>query len=279
MLVLMVGWGGGAASEAPPIESHEQAEDSVRPAGNTKPQEYPAEPAKSYVFPKPHAEAKQTIANDNADQREDEASEFWVFFRHRLKITDSILVVFTGLLFVATLLLWWHTRKLVIGADKTAERQLRAYVFTNPVNSDPGLSLPKLYPVIYSVYNTGRTPATVIEIARAVDVLPYPLPKNYVLTPPKNVGGAGVVLGPGARFDAGRIQADRTFTKAEIDAIKSNLASHRIYLHGWLIYKDVFGRTRHTDFCQSLVWDSANKGPDGQNRSTWDITEGRNSFD
>ena len=31
--------------------------------------------------------------------------------------------------FVATVLLWWSNRRLVTGAEKSAERQLRAYVF------------------------------------------------------------------------------------------------------------------------------------------------------
>jgi hypothetical protein len=56
-------------------------------------------------------------------------SEYWTIAEHELKITDTLVAVFTALLFFATLLLFFATRALVLGAEKTAERQLRAYVF------------------------------------------------------------------------------------------------------------------------------------------------------
>jgi hypothetical protein len=45
-----------------------------------------------------------------------------------LKITDTLLVGFTFLLFLATVALFFATRDLVDGADKNAEKQLRAYI-------------------------------------------------------------------------------------------------------------------------------------------------------
>jgi hypothetical protein len=58
-----------------------------------------------------------------------EASEYWPpLFGYRLKVTDTLLVFVTLLLFLATAALWGATRRLVQGAEKTAERQLRAYM-------------------------------------------------------------------------------------------------------------------------------------------------------
>jgi hypothetical protein len=48
------------------------------------------------------------------------------------KNAESIIALFTIILGIATWLLWRATKRLVEGADRTAERQLRAYVFANP---------------------------------------------------------------------------------------------------------------------------------------------------
>jgi hypothetical protein len=52
------------------------------------------------------------------------SQESWI---HLLR-TDPV-ASFTALLFFATGAIWWATRGLVKGAEKTSERQLRAYVF------------------------------------------------------------------------------------------------------------------------------------------------------
>jgi len=39
-----------------------------------------------------------------------QTSEFWIVFGHSIKITDTLLVIFTFLVFVATALLWWSTK-------------------------------------------------------------------------------------------------------------------------------------------------------------------------
>jgi hypothetical protein len=42
---------------------------------------------------------------------------------------NELIAAFTILLAIVTLFLWWATRGLVRGAEETARRQLRAYVF------------------------------------------------------------------------------------------------------------------------------------------------------
>lgn len=65
----------------------------------------------------------------DARHSEEEGTEFWPsFLGLKLKITDSLLAIFTFGLFVATWFLYGSTRDLVQGAERTAERQLRAYV-------------------------------------------------------------------------------------------------------------------------------------------------------
>jgi hypothetical protein len=64
------------------------------------------------------------------------------------------------LLFLATAALFWATWRLVTGAEKTAERQLRAYLFVQPVGVDildDGDSCKVT--ITYAVKTTGQTPA------------------------------------------------------------------------------------------------------------------------
>src|SRR6187431_2243000 len=70
---------------------------------------------------------------------------------------EAVIAVFTIVLAFATGLLWKATRELVRGAEKTAERQLRAYVLpekavlTNISDAEPRY--------IFNAKNYGQTPA------------------------------------------------------------------------------------------------------------------------
>lgn len=66
-----------------------------------------------------------------------QGTEYWPpIFGYRLKVTDTLVALFTGGLFVATWLLWEATKKLVQGAELTAERQLRAYVYLKEAKAE-----------------------------------------------------------------------------------------------------------------------------------------------
>jgi hypothetical protein len=114
-----------------------------------------AEPAVGEKQPPPASEAK---SQEKPKEGAYEASEFWTVWGRTLKITDSLLVGFTFLLFLATVALFVATRDLVDGADKTAERQLRAYIGLHeaettiyPVEGGDSASSPAL-----SLKTTGR---------------------------------------------------------------------------------------------------------------------------
>jgi hypothetical protein len=65
----------------------------------------------------------------NANEGAENGTEFWPsILGFRLKITDTLVALFTAALSIATFFLWRATRNLVKGADDTAQRQLRAYV-------------------------------------------------------------------------------------------------------------------------------------------------------
>jgi hypothetical protein len=93
------------------------------------------------------------------DERTEQGNEFWPpFYGYRLKVTDTLLVFVTFLLFVSTYALWRSTRRLVKGAQVTAERQLRAYVHVKDVvisEMNSGYD-PNIHVVLK---NYGQTPA------------------------------------------------------------------------------------------------------------------------
>ncbi len=84
--------------------------------------------------------ARESIGpNAEIEQRADEASEYWTVLTHRVRITDSLLVLFTGLLVVATLLQWRSllstidaTRGIAEAEEKRTKTLERAYVFAAP---------------------------------------------------------------------------------------------------------------------------------------------------
>ena len=120
-----------ASSELPPktpeVPPQQKSDSPVEPQKQTTSEEQ--SPHQSVApIPPPHSAIPSGESKNNGDKGGDEGSEFWPSFnRYRIKVTDSLLVIFTFLLFIATLLLWWSTKRLVKGADASSERQLRAY--------------------------------------------------------------------------------------------------------------------------------------------------------
>jgi hypothetical protein len=92
-----------------------------------------------------------------------EGTEFWpLILGYRLKITDTLIALFTALLFGATWGLWVATKNLVAGAQRTARTQLRAFVFgkfeSAPNVGDAGTITQYIFYVPFE--NVGLTPAT-----------------------------------------------------------------------------------------------------------------------
>jgi hypothetical protein len=90
-----------------------------------------------------------------------EGTEFWppLFGGYRLKVTDTLLVTVTFLLFAATLALWWSTRRLVKSGENTAKRQLRAYIVATIKGCDVPETSDGIFTFHLAIKNTGQTPA------------------------------------------------------------------------------------------------------------------------
>src|SRR5689334_5099659 len=99
--------------QAPQIQTEDKTNRTLE--GEQKPNaEIPSTPPASADAPRIIPPSTSHESQRNSDKSEEEGTEFWSpLFGYRVKITDSLLVIFTFLLFVATVLLWLATRNLV----------------------------------------------------------------------------------------------------------------------------------------------------------------------
>ena len=233
-------WALAPHDKAVGVQAEHRADNAVNAQQNpsTEPQKAPDT---APLIPSVHTTGGDREGQPKAQEGTEEGTEFWMPLRgYRFKITDSIIAAFTVLLFLATLALWWSTRSLVKGADKTAERQLRAYVhitesFFKQVGSDIVITM--------SYKNFGATPAIEFLGRHDVKVRPYPSDEPYVSNtdPMRSVG----VLGPGQEYSI-VVNLDRPLTSDEIKSIGDGHTA--VYLYGVFTYKDAFGKIRSTEF-------------------------------
>src|SRR5207253_87563 len=157
--------------QTPKIPAEQKTDRPVEGQQKSNPQPEPAEHPPSGI---PGIKAS-TASGEGANKGENggkEGTEFWPpLYGYRVKVTDSLLVVFTFLVFVATVLLWWSNRRLVTGAEKSAERQLRAYIFVTEtkilaadingtiLNPPQNIRVGTRPVAILTIKNTGQTPA------------------------------------------------------------------------------------------------------------------------
>jgi hypothetical protein len=184
----------------------------------------------------PFNHAPSIARNHNGQNGGDEATEYWTIFGRRLKITDTLLVLFT-------FTLWWANQRLVGGSEETAERQLRAYIFGAPVVLNVEIDQagkPTNITMRYEAKNWGQTPAYRIRNAAYVAKLPWPLPRDFVVQSPKWDDPRTIALGPG----------QSTFQQ---DTIPYEVLpkDQRFYLVALIEYFDAFGNKRTTKLCAS----------------------------
>lgn len=114
--------------KAPQIKAEQQTNGAAK--SEQKTQGEIAGAGNSFSCPQPIAcNPAKPKSEANGEHAGEDGTEFWPpLSGYRLKITDTLLVAFTFLLFIATVALYCATRGLVKGADDTAKMQLRAYV-------------------------------------------------------------------------------------------------------------------------------------------------------
>ena len=181
-------------------------------------------------------EAKPAKQEKNED--EIASNEGWLIYSTIwLAIVTTFVAVFTGYL-------WRATRRLVLGAEKTAERQLRAYISVIATGKIPNSMNPRLPAYQIKIKNTGQTPAYGMKSWRGIGI--HELPLVTELKPMGNVTDADPVLGSQCEAVL-PIRRVTPFSSEQIASVK--VGTHAIYIFGRVEYKDAFGFPHFTDFC------------------------------
>jgi len=180
-----------------------------------------------------------------------------------VKPGEWLMFVATALLFVATVGLWWATVRLVKGAEKTAERQLRAYVSVTSKGLDEQSEVQERYVHCLEVRNTGQTPAYDLKIESVTNSLMHPIPPEFCF-PLDPLGSNPSFMMLGASLGVEHVSyADQILDDGELLLTKSPGSGRRVYTYGTVSYRDVFGHCRRTEFCYFFEWRFDNL-PDGK---------------
>lgn len=154
-----------------------------------------------------------------------------------------VLAIVTTLLALFTFRLWKSTGKLVIGAEKTAKRQLRAYVMIPQVTiknitQQDGIVSQFVY---IEAKNFGQTPATHCTYWVELSANEFPLKNVLKKTASTKDSGVGVIA------------PSDTFTiRTKIPLLSNGNEIHggryALYVYGEFSYNDAFGGVQTTDF-------------------------------
>jgi hypothetical protein len=236
------------APKTPEIESQQQSEGGLKATQNNHAQQQgtPQTPA---VVPQVHSERSNDKGNQKSGEGAEEGTEFWPpFWGMRLKITDTLLAAFTFLLFLATVALYWATRRLVKGADKTAEAQLRAYISITPKDVLNWRHQTNFLGVRFEIENHGQTPGLEICYTFGMEIFDAVLPQNHVFPEPNRQFDQNNSLFPKANVPVW-LWYGRVLTSTEVTSIETN---KRFYTWGVMTYVDTFGQIRTTRFSFSF---------------------------
>jgi hypothetical protein len=245
-----------------------------RPANPPKPETNGGEAQNPKSVPSPSlahtdSDKKTSVSGGDRDEAADEASEFWTIFGHHIKITDFWLVVFTCLLFVATLLLWIATRSLVVDARETSRKQLRAYLSLKPSNMVFIGDVPLEIDLI--IKNHGQTPASRVVFQNAVHFPEYPLPQGYDPGNPADGGDSTEGVWPDEKSSVKR-ELGRAIAPEILRGLKAG--NRRVVAFGFVRYNDIFGEPHFTKLCASFDWRQMATAKRKQDPAT-----GHNTFD
>ena len=158
---------------------------------------------------------------------------------------DLWVAIFSGALFVATLMLWIATERSLSHARTSTERQLRAYVHPDIAR------MTRLEPdapasAVVRFRNVGQTPAYDFKAWIGIAKAKWPTPFSALPGVAANGFGPARIVGPQVASDYGVISA-RPLTADEVKAIRAGECA--IYVFGQAAYRDAFGASRFTNFC------------------------------
>jgi hypothetical protein len=173
------------------------------------------------------------------------------------------------LLIAATLGLWWATVRLVRGADRTAERQLRAYV---SVESGTYCRQNKRKRLNFDfqplVTNNGVSPAYDVRMVSNIGVVSPIIPAEFNYTLPVGPNPSVTMIAPGQKRVHTVIYKQTLKLGDMRKVIKGELCFH---VYGTVFYLDIFKKQRQTNYSFTIFVPSRKSGS-----PVWHFTEYNN---
>jgi len=174
-------------------------------------------------------------------------------FFYRLK--HDPVSLFTGLLVVTAAVQIFWMQKTVSSAEKTARRQLRAYVLIKKTK----VFVERNYDIFtiqahVHYLNSGQTPAYKLRIAGRLVILPYPLQKGFDLPIPEFPEFASTFAMGKDQHTFLVVDADRPYAKDEMGELMGRTKGKSMYLLGKIEYSDAFGKVQTTPFNEIVIF-------------------------
>lgn len=243
-----------------------QGEIKITPNGSVKnkrdsaAQENLSSPAAPVAIPNSSNYTKET------QHSQEQGTEFWSLFDYRFKITDSLLVLFTGLLAIFTYLLWCSTKNLwkeAVNASSIAEKSANAALLTaqnmqkterayvKMSHTDPGLTFRKgetaeSYGVEVKIENCGKTPALVTEARLRFKICDWDESLPTII----DYTDSDAAYRPSSAF---LVPGDFFFIKrgSGIDRpVSVSNDAKRLILFGYVDYTDAFGQQHRAGYAR-----------------------------
>jgi hypothetical protein len=152
---------------------------------------------------------------------------------------DDWIAIGTGVLAVATVLLWLATQRILRESKSTTRQQSRAYLFIKQANLDRFAQGKRPF-IHLHLRNSGQTPAWNVRARYDGGIYPFPDCPDLLTDDEQHHG----VLGPNMNYTlAIELSA---LKKADIESVEKGTAA--IYVFGRIDYEDAFGRPQWTKF-------------------------------
>jgi hypothetical protein len=269
VFLVALSWGAMAQSQephpqTPQVKTNQQPDGAAKSNAQGEKETKPAAQMPAEIQ-KVQAKDAERHTDRDAEKRADEAREYWPFhvFGARLKITDSLLALFTFLLIVVQVFFLYRTdqatHKAANAANKSAEAAMlgqRSFHSNYPnweTDRDPKQPGPPLqYKFANRMDNVGNTAASNMRNHIGFVLLPGEMPDDFKFSDDAKPLAQTGLLGPKQWLLGPHVPPDRFITAGEMLQIQQGKL--KLYVFGWVKYFDGFPGTpeRITKFCYSI---------------------------
>jgi hypothetical protein len=186
--------------------------------------------------------------------------------RPRESITNILLAVFNGLLFIGAMLQWSAARDAIKDTHRSFQIGTRAWVIPKSAIVQPtkldapshgivqegeGIKDSQAPVVSVTLINSGHSPARELKTIAHIEVTDKLISDDYVFPPNQNPLQSDSVLAPDGISVAA---AAYGFRGSQFDDVKNGRKFLSIY--GVSTYLDIFGDRHQTNFCYFYQWEN-----------------------